>query len=67
MPFPNDMNLTVLDRSTPTQRRVKLPRAAMIRNKDGVTADPAEWNRADGFSPGQTLVVDGGAMIRPAG
>ena len=57
MPFPNDMNLTVRDTSTPTQRRVRLPRAAMIRNKDGATADTAEWNRADGFSPGQSLVV----------
>jgi hypothetical protein len=57
MPFPNDMNLTVRDTSTPTQRRVRLPRAALVRNKDGVSADPAEWNRADGFSPGQSIVV----------
>ena len=57
MPFPNDMNLTVRDRSTPTQRRVRLPRTALPRNKDGVVADPAEWNRADGFSPGQPLLV----------
>ena len=57
MPFPNDMNLTVRDTSTPTQRRVALPRTALPRNKDGQAADPAEWNRADGFSPGQLIAV----------
>ena len=57
MPFPNDMNLTVRDTSTMTGRRVALERSELVRNKDGVAADPAEWNRLDGFSPGQTLVV----------
>src|SRR5687768_11335889 len=58
MPFPNDMNLTVHDPSaTLTQRRVRLPQAGIPRNKDGDAADPTEWNRLDGFSPGQTLVV----------
>jgi hypothetical protein len=57
MPFPNDMNLTVRDSSTPTGRRVRLPRTALPPNKDGVRADPAEWNRGDGFSPGQLVAV----------
>src|SRR5829696_9901978 len=57
MPFPNDMNLTVRDSATPTGRRVRLQRASFAPNKDGVRADPAEWNRADGFSPGQLIVV----------
>ena len=57
MPFPNDMNLTVRDATTPTGLRVRLPAAALPRTRDGVAADPAEWNRADGFSPGQLVVV----------
>jgi hypothetical protein len=57
MPFPNDMNLTVRDRSSETGRRVRLPRAALPRNAGGQAIDPAEWNRADGFSPGQLIAV----------
>jgi hypothetical protein len=57
MPFPNDMNLTVRDRSTPTGRRVSLPAAAIPRNAAGRAVDPSEWNRSDGFSPGQLIVV----------
>ena len=57
MPFPNDMNLTVRDASTPTGRRVRLPRKGLIRTAKGRTPDPAEWNRNDGFSPGQTIVA----------
>ncbi|HEV2999451.1 MAG TPA: hypothetical protein VGW75_01835 [Solirubrobacteraceae bacterium] len=57
MPFPNDMNLTVRDSASPTGLRVRLPRAALPANKDGVRPDPAEWNRADGFSPNQPIVV----------
>jgi hypothetical protein len=57
MPFPNDMNLTVRDSSSPTGLRVRLPRAALPANKGGVRPDPAEWNRNDGFSPNQPIVV----------
>jgi len=60
MPFPNDMNLTVRDTSTPTQRRVRLPRSALIRNKDGVTADPAEGPVA---REGGVADIDRGAGI----
>ncbi len=56
LPFPNDF-LTVPDRGSPTGRRLALPQAAMPRNKDGVRIDPREWNRADGFSPGQQITV----------
>ena len=45
------------DGGAPTGRRLALPRAAMPRNKDGVRIDPREWNRADGFSPGQQITV----------
>ena len=56
LPFPNDF-YTVRDGGSPTGRRLALPRAAMPRNKDGVRIDPREFNRADGFSPGQQITV----------
>ena len=57
MPFPNDMNLTVKDRKSPTGLRVHLPARAMPANKDGKRITVAEYNRQDGFSPGQSIVV----------
>ena len=57
MPFPNDMNLTVKDRKTPTGLRVHLPQSAMPANKDGKRIAVADYNRNDGFSPGQSIVV----------
>jgi hypothetical protein len=57
MPFPNDMNLTVRDGKSPTGRRVHLPAAAMPANKAGRRIAVAQYNRQDGFSPGQTIVV----------
>ena len=57
MPFPNDMNLTVKDRKSPTGLRLHLPARAMPANKDGKRITVAEYNRQDGFSPGQSIVV----------
>ena len=57
MPFPNDMNLTVNDRKSPTGLRLRLPANAMPANKDGKRITVAEYNRQDGFSPGQSIVV----------
>jgi hypothetical protein len=57
MPFPNDMNLTVRDRRTPTGLRLRLPARAMPANRRGRRIAVAEYNRQDGFSPGQTIVV----------
>ena len=57
MPFPNDMNLTVKDRKSPTGLRLHLPAKAMPANKDGKRITVAEYNRQDGFSPGQSIVV----------
>jgi hypothetical protein len=57
MPFPNDMNLTVRDRSTATGVRLRLPQRAMPANAQGTRVTVAEYNRQDGFSPGQTIVV----------
>jgi hypothetical protein len=57
MPFPNDMNLTVRDRKSPTGLRVRLRAGAMPANKAGRRIAVADYNRQDGFSPGQTIVV----------
>ena len=56
LPFPNDY-FTKKDRRTETGRRLALPRAGMPANKDGVRIDPRDWNRADGFSPGQQITA----------
>jgi hypothetical protein len=57
LPFPNDFALTKQDRSAPTGRRVAFTRAEMPANSSGKHIDPAEWNRNDGFSPGQPIIV----------
>jgi hypothetical protein len=69
LPWPNDQ-FTRADPSTPTGRRLALPRSVMPANKSGVRIDPAEWNRNDGFSPASNLVavipgVDPGASKLP--
>jgi hypothetical protein len=58
MPFPNDMNLTVRDRKSPTGVRVHLPAKAMPANKSGKRITTGDYNRQDGFSPGQTIIVN---------
>jgi hypothetical protein len=55
-PWPND-HYTKRDASTPSGRRLALQRSSMPRNKDGVPIDPADMNRADGFSPGSMLIT----------
>ncbi len=55
-PFPND-HFTVAAPGTPTGRRVKLARASMPSNVVGLSIDPREWNRNDGFSPGAPLII----------
>jgi hypothetical protein len=57
LPFPNDFAQTKKDRTTPTGRRVNFATSAMPKNKDGKPIDPREWNRNDGFSPGQPIIV----------
>ena len=56
LPFPNDF-YTAADPSTPTGRRIDFNIAAMPRNVAGVPIDPTDYNRADGFSPGQQIVT----------
>jgi hypothetical protein len=55
-PFPNDY-FTVRDRSTETDRRVQFDVESMPRNAAGVSIDPTEWNRNDGFSPGSAMLT----------
>ena len=57
LPFPNDHALTKPDSKTPTGRRVAFVRSAMPANTSGSRIDPREWNRNDGFSPGQPITV----------
>ena len=66
LPFPND-TFTVADPTTATGRRINFSPTAMPRNGtdatagevggEGKPADPTEWNRNDGFSPGQAVLT----------
>ena len=56
-PFPNDYAQTKRDARTPTGRRVAFVRSAMPANTSGSRVNPREWNRNDGFSPGQPIMV----------
>lgn len=55
-PWPNDY-FTTTDSSTDTGKRVNLNILSMPRNIAGKPIDPTEWNRNDGFSPGQAILV----------
>ncbi|WP_154662651.1 hypothetical protein [Solimonas flava] len=55
-PWPNDY-YTVADDRTDTGRRVALTTLSMPKNVLGKPIDPAEWNRNDGFSPGQLILA----------
>jgi len=57
LPFPNDATQTVRDRHTPTGRRVHLSATVAPVNKDGKRMSLADQNRADGFSPGQSILL----------
>lgn len=55
LPFPNDAFTVAAD--TPTGRRLALPVEGMPTNAGGVPVAVDDINRADGFSPGSTIVV----------
>ncbi len=55
-PWPNDF-FTVPDASTATGRRLALEAAVMPRNVAGISIDPSDANRNDGFSPGNLIVT----------
>jgi len=56
LPFPNDY-FTVADPTTATGRRLNLSPLSMPRNLAEKPIDPSEWNRNDGFSPGQMALT----------
>ena len=63
-PFPSDQFTVAASPGSPqsiarggTGRRVSLNPLAMPRNSWGKLVDPTEWNRNDGFSPGQLIVT----------
>ena len=56
LPWPSDV-YTKRDERTDTGLRLNLKRADMPRNKNGTPIDPRDMNRADGFSPGTTILV----------
>ena len=55
-PWPND-HFTRADPSTATGRRLNLNLLSMPRNVEGKPIDPTEFNRNDGFSPGNLIVT----------
>src|SRR5262249_29737604 len=55
-PWPNDY-FTVADATTDTGRRLALNANSMPANKFGTHIDPTDYNRADGFSPGNLITV----------
>jgi len=54
-PFPNDHFTT--EAPTPTGRRLNLQRDSMPANRAGKPIEPGDYNRSDGFSPGQMITV----------
>ncbi|WP_084963893.1 hypothetical protein [Thermoactinospora rubra] len=56
LPFPNDW-FTRADAGSPTGRRVDLSILATPRSVGLIPIDPAEWNKNDGFSPGQAVLA----------
>src|SRR6187551_2206748 len=65
LPWPNDY-FTKRDGRTDTGRRLALVKSAMPRNKTATPIDPADMNRADGFSPGSALLVKVPGLDTPA-
>ena len=56
LPFPNDL-FTRRDSHTPTGLRIHLPEGAMPVNQGAQRIAVADYNRADGFSPGSDVIV----------
>ena len=55
-PFPNDY-FTVPDPGTDSGRRLNFQAASMPHNMAGTPIDPTDFNHADGFSPGNEIIV----------
>jgi hypothetical protein len=65
LPWPND-HFTSRDRRTATGRSLALTRAMMPRDARGVPIQPRDYNRSDGFSPGQVIVTRVPGLDTPA-
>jgi hypothetical protein len=65
LPWPNDF-FTVADATTDTGKRLNLQLADMPRNVANNPIRPDEWNRNDGFSPGQEIVTKVPGLDTPA-
>lgn len=55
-PFPNNY-FTTADVQTDNRMRVNLNLLSMPRNVAGLPINPTDWNRNDGFSPGQPILA----------
>jgi hypothetical protein len=64
-PWPSD-HYTVADGGTPTGRRVNLDIASTPANVAGFHINPADINRSDGFSPGESIVTRVPGLDNPA-
>src|SRR5436190_12303455 len=67
LPFPSNVAHTKKDKTSATGRRVAFTKAELPTNAQGVHIDPTEWNRGDGFSPGQAIVVHVPSLKTQAG
>jgi hypothetical protein len=65
LPWPSD-SYTKRDKRTDTGLRLNLRKRDMPRNKAGKPIDPADMNRADGFSPGSAILVKVPGLGTPA-
>lgn len=64
-PWPNDY-FTTNDATTQTNRRLNLNLQSMPKNKAGKPIDPTDFNRNDGFSPGDPIVTKVPKLDNPA-
>lgn len=65
LPFPND-HFAKNDESTPTGLRLNLADDQMPANEDGARINAADYNAADGFSPGQPILTQVPGLDNPA-
>lgn len=65
-PWPSSV-FEIADAASPTGRRLAIPEGALPANRDGIHANPAGWNTADGFSPAAPLVMAWPSGVSPDG
>ncbi|MGN6107329.1 MAG: hypothetical protein ACTHU0_19630 [Kofleriaceae bacterium] len=65
-PWPSSV-FEIDDATTATGRRLAIPEGTLPRNIDGISADPARWNVADGFSPSAPITMSWKGGVSPEG